>query len=110
MHRAKKRLFLLLSFSLAIFVLCKRAEAESATDTNAIRAIFVKAMDLQDQDPDAAYALAREAFLRSMKSDYKAGMGMGFMRFASILDAKGAYDSALFFYREALGIRILIRD
>lgn len=75
------------------------------TDTNAIKAIFIQAMEYQDYNNDSALLLAQKGFNLSKKANYKAGIGMAFMRFGALMNIKGETDSALMYFRSALAIR-----
>jgi len=75
------------------------------TDTNAIKAIFIQAMEYQDYNNDSALLLAQKGFNLSKKVNYKAGIGMAFMRFGALMNIKGETDSALMYFRSALAIR-----
>lgn len=75
------------------------------SDTLAIRSLFVKAMEYQDYDNDSAMMFAQEGFLRSKKANYKAGIGMAFMRFGALMNANGKTDSALLYFHKALQLR-----
>lgn len=75
------------------------------TDTNSIKAIFIKAMEYQDYNNDSAMILAQKGFNLSKKANYRAGLGMAFMRFGALMNIKGETDSALMYFREALIIR-----
>lgn len=78
---------------------------QAQADTLAIKSLFIKAMEYQDYDNDSALMFAKEGFLLSKKVNYKAGIGMAFMRFGALMNAKGNSDSALLYFREALQIR-----
>lgn len=75
------------------------------TDTNSIKEIFIKAMEYQDYNNDSAMILAQKGFNLSKKANYRAGLGMAFMRFGALMNIKGETDSALMYFREALIIR-----
>ncbi len=75
------------------------------TDTNSIKALFIKAMEYQDYNNDSAMILAQKGFNLSKKANYRAGLGMAFMRFGALMNIKGETDSALMYFREALIIR-----
>lgn len=79
-------------------------------DTLAIKALFYKAMDYQDYDNDSSWLFAEEGFRLSKKANYKAGIGMAFMRFGALMNAKGNTDSALMYFRNALRIRKELKD
>lgn len=74
-------------------------------DTNAINEIFYQALDYQFYDNDSSWLLAEKGFLLSKKANYKAGIGMAFMRFGSLMSLKGKSDSALYYFRQAFSIR-----
>ncbi len=79
--------------------------AQAQTDTLAIKSLFIKAMEYQDYDNDSAMLFAQEGFKLSKKANYKAGIGMAFMRFGALMNAKGKSDSALLYFNQALLIR-----
>ena len=80
-------IFILLSF------ICTKLSASNSIDTNSIKQIFIEAMEYQDYDNDSAWLLAEKGFELSRKTNYKAGIGMAFMRFGSLMNIKGKSDS-----------------
>lgn len=75
------------------------------SDTLAIKEIFVQAMEYQDYDNDSSWLLAEQGFMLSKKANYKAGIGMAFMRFGALMNIKGKADSALYYFKQAFSIR-----
>lgn len=74
-------------------------------DTNAIKEIFYQAMEYQDYNNDSSWLLAERGFMLSKKANYKAGLGMAFMRFGALMNIKGKSDSALYYFKQAFSIR-----
>lgn len=81
------------------------ADNKKEIDTNTINDIFDQAMNYQDFNNDSSWLLAEKGFLLSKKANYKAGIGMAFMRFGALMNIKGKSDSALYFFRQAFSIR-----
>lgn len=100
----KVRLFIVMSFCF-VMNLTNIAHAKTKADTLAIKSLFVKAMEYQDYNNDSAMLFAQEGFELSKKANYKAGIGMAFMRFGALMNAKGKTDSALLYFHQALSIR-----
>jgi two-component system, NarL family, sensor kinase len=82
-----------------------KALANKENDTLAIKALFVQAMEYQDYDNDSSWILAEQGFSLSKKANYKAGIGMAFMRFGALMNIKGKSDSALYYFKQAFSIR-----
>ncbi len=82
-----------------------KALAIKENDTLAIKALFVQAMEYQDYDNDSSWILAEQGFTLSKKANYKAGIGMAFMRFGALMNIKGKSDSALYYFKQAFSIR-----
>jgi two-component system NarL family sensor kinase len=102
--------FMHLLFSIVCCMALLPDSRAAGSDTSAIKAMFIHAMEIQDYDPDSALLLAKEGYLLSQQAHYPAGLGMAFMRFASIMNTTGHNDSALIYYREALQIRKQLND
>lgn len=96
---------LVLTSSLILVSTVYTLPSYAQTDTNAIKAIFIQAMEYQDYNNDSALLLAQKGFNLSKKVNYKAGIGMAFMRFGALMNIKGETDSALMYFRSALAIR-----
>jgi two-component system NarL family sensor kinase len=92
-------IFILLS------LICTKLSASNSIDTNSIKQIFIEAMEYQDYDNDSSWLLAEKGFELSRKTNYKAGIGMAFMRFGALMNLKGKSDSALFYFKQAFSIR-----
>lgn len=84
--------------------------AQKPGDTNAIKALFVKALEMRDVNVDSSFFLARKGLVLSQKANYQGGIGMAYMRFGDLFDLKDKHDSALFFLRKARHIRAELKD
>lgn len=86
------------------------ASDKKELDTNAIKEIFIQAMEYQEYDNDSSWLLAEKGFMLSKKANYKAGIGMAFMRFGALMNIKGKSDSALYYFKQAFSIRKELRN
>ncbi len=75
------------------------------SDTLAINEIFYQAMDYQEFNNDSSWILAEQGFKLSKKANYKAGLGMAFMRFGALMNIKGKPDSAIYYFKQGYTIR-----
>ncbi len=79
-------------------------------DTLSIYNIFISAQQLQNTNPDSSFVLAKQGLSLSKEINYERGIGMAFMRMGGILNIKGSTESAIQYTKEALNIRIKIKD
>ncbi|MEQ9186990.1 MAG: sensor histidine kinase [Cryomorphaceae bacterium] len=73
---------------------------------DSITALFQRALKTQSRDLDSAMALAKEGLKASRYAGFETGVGWAFMRFGSIYRERAINDSALFYYRKTLKIRL----
>lgn len=102
----------ILALFIGILLLPQQAHASAvpSNDTLAIKELFVQAMEYQDYDNDSSWLLAEQGFIQSKKINYKAGIGMAFMRFGALMNIKGKSDSALYYFQQAFNIRKEVKN
>lgn len=101
---------LILFIGLQFFCAFVFASSTIKIDTLAIKNLFYQAMEYQDYDNDSSWLLAEQGFTLSKKANYKAGLGMAFMRFGALMNIKGKPDSAIYYFKQGYTIRKELHD
>lgn len=83
---------------------------QTVRDTNAIDALFIRALKLRDANVDSSFNFARLGLEQSKKADYKKGIGMAYMRFGDLFELQDMHDSSMFYLRKARFIRLELKD
>jgi two-component system, NarL family, sensor kinase len=86
------------------------AIASHGSDTTFILQLKNKALALHSSEPDSALALAYEVRKKSVITQYKRGIAYGSHRIGSVYLDYAKNDSALKYLKEALAVRIEVKD